>query len=290
MEKHLLVTVSDQKGVWYGLQFVGSLFENKDNIKLTLFYTAPKPVVWDDKSKMDTNRLMEQKAKEIAGKGEKDLAAAGSELVKLGFLKENVHTKLRFRGISKADDIIEEGEAGRYDAVVLGRRGLSWLEEAVDESVTGGILEKKTQIPMWICRRPDAKRSNLLLCLDGSDASLRMADHVGFILAGQNNHRITLFTVKKDEKITSENLQKITSDAKETIVTQGVPENLITTKIAKSDKVRKTILDEAKKERYAAVAVGRTGTGDGFLKKMFMGSVSTYLFKELEGSALWVCY
>ena len=120
--------------------------------------------------------------------------------------------------------------------------------------------------------------------------SLRMADHVGFILTGQNSQRITLFTVKKEDNISSESPEKITSDAKETIVNQGVSENLVTTRIAKSDRVRKTILDEAKKEKYAAIAVGRTGTGDRFLKKMFMGSVSTYLFKELEGSALWVCY
>ena len=54
--------------------------------------------------------------------------------------------------------------------------------------------------------------------------------------------------------------------------------------------VRKAILDEAEQGRYAAVAVGRTGAGQGLLEKIFMGSVSDTLFRELERAALWVCH
>ena len=47
-ERHLLVTVSEQQSALYGVQFVGHFFSNKEGLKITLFYTAPKPpVLWE---------------------------------------------------------------------------------------------------------------------------------------------------------------------------------------------------------------------------------------------------
>ncbi len=41
MEKHLLVTVSDDLRILHGVRFVGSFFRHKADVKVTLFYVAP---------------------------------------------------------------------------------------------------------------------------------------------------------------------------------------------------------------------------------------------------------
>ncbi|MGD2124637.1 MAG: universal stress protein [Desulfobacteraceae bacterium] len=289
MEKHLLVTVSEQQSALYGIRFVGQFFSNKDHLKLTLFYTAPKPAaVWHEEHTRDALAQSEQQARQYETKGRKALQEAKKELVKYGFAEKQISPKFQVRQLSKVMDIIQEAEKGLYDAVVLGRRGLSWLAEAFDESVSKGVLGKKITFPLWLCRRPDLERKNVLLCLDGSDAAYRMADHLGFVLSNEKKHEATLLLIKKPGAASKESPESILSKGKEHLARGGYPVESTKTKIIESGNVAKTILKEAEKNRFAAVAVGRTGANKAFLRRVFMGSVSKTLFDDLERAALWV--
>jgi len=291
MEKHLLVTVSEQQSAHYGVRFVGHLFSNKEGLRLTLYYTAPRaPAVWEGERTHDGITQSEQKAQEYKGKGRKALEAARKELLRMGFKQEQLDTKLQVRQHSKVVDIIQEGEKGLYDAVVLGRRGLSWLAQTFDESTSQELLDKKATFPIWLCRRPEPEQKNILVCVDGSEASYRMADHVGFILAQEETQSATLFTVKKRGTPASKDMESILSKGREHLLSNGFPKERTTTKVVEADNTAKAILREAEQDRYAAVAMGRTGADQGLLKRVFMGSVSTALFKELEKTALWVCH
>ena len=68
--------------------------------------------------------------------------------------------------------------------------------------------------PFWTCRKPDLERKNVLLCVDGSEPALRMADHVGFILAQERTQEVTLFVVVKPGEKASEGAEKIISVSK----------------------------------------------------------------------------
>ena len=291
MEKHLLLTVSEQLGTIYGVRFAGQFFSNKKDLKLTLLYIAPKPVaVWEEEGTHDSTLQIEKQAKLYERKGHDALEASRKELLKVGFDHKQIHTKLQIRKFSKVADIIQEGEKGLYDAVVLGPRGLSWLEHAFDESVSRSLLEKKVNFPIWLCRKPDVDRKNVLLCVDGSEPSFRMADHASFILSQEQKHGVTVFMIKKKSAPLKKSEDTIISSTKEALTRNGYPEDMISTRLVEASDVTKAILREAEQGRYAVVGVGRTGTGQGRLKKLFMGSVSDSLFHELEGAALWICH
>lgn len=291
MEKHLLLTVSEQLGTIYSVHFAGHFFYNKKDLKLTLLYISPKPVaVWEEEETHDITLQVERQAKLYEKKGHAALEAAIKGLLKVGFDHKQIHTKLQIRKFSKVMDIIQEGEKGLYDAVVLGPRGLSWLEHAFDESVSRSLLEKKVNFPIWLCRKPDVERKNVLLCVDGSAPALRMADHVSFILSQERKHAVTVFMIKKKGAPLKKSEDTIISSTKETLTRNGYPEDMISTRLVEASDVTKAILREADQGRFAVVAVGRTGTGQGRLKKLFMGSVSDTLFHELEGAALWICH
>ncbi|NCO61784.1 universal stress protein, partial [bacterium] len=198
-------------------------------------------------------------------------------------------TKLQMRQFSKVEDIIQEGTKGLYDAVVLGRRGLSWLEEAFDESVSRGLLEQGIGFPIWLCRKPDPDRNGVLLCVDGSDSAACMVDHVGFMLEPDPLHRVKIIAVVKGAANSADIIEKALSSARDSILKAGVPADRIETKALEGSNIARVILKAAKEEKFAAVAVGRKGTGQGMFQKFFMGSVSMTLFKEIEGAALWVC-
>ena len=100
-------------------------------MKITLLYLTPRPP-----GVFQADQESELRARKSEATGRKALHGAKGELLKLGFNDEQVSTKLRPRRISKVNEIIQEGSGGKYDAVVVGRRGLTWLEHAFDESVT----------------------------------------------------------------------------------------------------------------------------------------------------------
>lgn len=284
MDKHLLVTVSEQRSALFGVRFVGNFFSNKKNMRITLYYSHPRATIgWDDA--MGRRQQAKQKTQNEA-RGRQALEEAKKECLNQGFKDDQISFKLEIRKGSKVMDILNEGAKGNYDAVVLGMRGVTWLEEAFDESVTKGFLKEKFYFPVWLCKKPETNRKNVLLCVDGSDASNRIADHVGFILQDENQQDVTIFIAGKNPG----QAENIVSSVRANLVKNGLSEARLTIMSVPEKNASKAIIEELKKNEYSAVAVGRKNIEQKGLKKMFLGSVSTQLYNELEGASLWICY
>lgn len=288
MNKHLLVTISDDKSALRGLRFVCAFFQNKADVRLTLFNTAPQPpAVWGEEKSFESLRQNEASGEAIIQSGRKAMAAAREVFLSGGFDPSQVDDKIVARNFSRIDDIIKEGENGLYDAVVFGRRAMLKLDNFLDRSASEEMLEAKFNFPLWLCRDVDLDRRGVLLCVDESEAFRRMADHVGFILQGETAHPVTLMRVlkKSDGQHSPEGLF---SDAIAALEDNGFPTRLIRTRLVVSDDVAAAILHEAETGHHAAVAVGRTHMHKGALAKFFSTSVTLALFRKLTGAALWV--
>ena len=285
MEKHLLLTVSEQKSSLQGARFLAGFFLNKDVVKLTLFYTMPRPpAVWTGEKTQAKVREQEDAARKGQAKAKKALQEAKQEVVKLGFLEERIDVRLRMRQLGKVKDILEEGERGLYDAIVLGKRGLNWFEEAFEGSVSKELLESRLGCPLWICRRPDPERKGVLLCMDGSEGSYRMAGHAGLILGTEQRHPVKIFVVKN--RSLKEAPDTVIARARELLAESKVPNVRVSASAVDASSPARAILREAEEGGYAAVAVARGEKS--FMDKVFMGSVSMSLFREMENAALWV--
>jgi nucleotide-binding universal stress UspA family protein len=280
MQKHLLVTVSDSPSSMDGARFVSSFFRDKSRIRLTLVHVAPAQ---GRDLGFDTREPTERECKLLENDA---LRNAGRFLEESGFSPENTQCQYRTKAVSTAKDILREAERGKYDAVVLGRRGTTRLEEMLGSSVSMQVLEKERSVPIWICRRIESERRGVLLCLDGSDSSQRMADHVGFMLEGEGDHGVTLFHVRsKDSGASGE----IMSRAREALLQNGVDGSLIAEREGSGRNVAKAIQKEAEAGGYAAVAVGFSGAGNkGLRSQLTIGSVSKKLCYDLRGHGLWI--
>ncbi|SLM29736.1 putative universal stress protein UspA [Desulfamplus magnetovallimortis] len=285
MEKHILITISEDKSSLLGVRFAGYFFADKQDIKITLFNTAPKPpAIWDNERSLESDIRQQAELDKIHTRTQKTLENAEKELLNLDFMPDNITQKFQDRLFSKIGDIIHEGEKGLYDAVILGRRGLSILEKMFDESVSEEIFQQPFTFPLWLCRSVDPSRKNVLLYVDGSDTSFRMADHVGFILNKQKQHRITILVMDEQEKGA-----QITLNTIKILIGNGFPEDLIDSHVVKKGSLAKYIMDEAEQKKYAAVALGRSGGEKSLFTRIFKGEVCHALFRELEGASLWVC-
>lgn len=282
MQKHLLITISEDVKLMHGVRFVGSFFKNKSDVKLTLLYVTPSAeTINGDK----LQRSIDKKNMEIyRQRGQKALDVALKMLKELGFPAENISSKLMFKQFGTIKDIIREARTGSYDAVVLGKRGYAVFENVFQDSVTKAIMERDIDFPLWICRQPEENRRNVLLCVDGSEPGLRMADHVGFMIESEKDHEVTLFHADTGEK----DIDKMLKEAKKMLLNNGVEEERIHTQVVSSSGVVKTILRETEKKAYAVVAVGRAGMKKGLVKGWLVGSRSMKLLENLDKAALWV--
>lgn len=268
MQKHLLLTVGDDPSALYGVRFVNAFFKNKDQIKFTVLYIAPRG--------QKDSKSADSEACDLA------LEKAMNSLISSGFLQEQIFCKIKERMLSAAKDIIKEGNKGHYDALVLGRRGIGRLEELISDSVSIRVLEEKRKSPIWVCRNIDSNRKNVLVCVDGSQESLRMVDHVGFFLSDQEDQNLTLLHIKQESLDTD----TLFGQAMENLKEHGIDESRVKPKVVESSNIASTIESEANAGKFSAIAVGYTGKGK---RGVFtIGSVSTKLCYEVSGSALWI--
>lgn len=288
MNRHLLVAVSDNPRAIHGVRFVSSFFSTETDLKLTLFAAFPTgPKVWLEEQSYETMN----EAAATSGKYEQQfrraLNTARTMLTSGGFDAANIDQKCVPQSGTRVEDIIKEGERGLYDAVVLGKRGLAKLEQLMEQSVSEEMVKRRSNVPTWICRTPDEDNSNVLLCLDGSESSYRMADHVGFILGLEPRHHVTLLHVRNNTS--AQETSAIFNQARQIMNDNAIGAERIHELILDGGRPAAAILEMAHRERFAAIGVGRTGTGKGLLGRLFIGSVSKELLKGLSSSALWVC-
>lgn len=277
MNRHFLAAISDDPSAQFAVRFLGTFFGRKDDLECTLLYVAPR---------LEGSTAMGARPNQTElAKGAKALDAARDRLVGMGWNPRHIHLKTLTVQRSTALDIVNEAERGRHDAVVLGRRGLSTLEEHLGESLSAHILDKSISFPLWLCRLPEADRLGVLCCVDGSEQAYRIVDHVGFILSGRRKHAVTLCTVRAGE---GREAEKILALARESLRDNGVDDDLIHLKILESASPAKALRKEIERSKPAVVALGRTGAGGGTLRQLFFGSVSQELIQHAAPAAVWV--
>lgn len=287
MEKHLLLAIGDDQSSLQAVRFVNHFFEHKLATRLTLLYVAPQPpaVYLDDKDVYHRKRWTEDWKRSQERRAQQLLAQGKSALVGSGFMDDHVFTKFIFSQHGSARDLIQECAKGSFDALVLGRRGLSRFEELFVDSVTKRIMNEELSFPIWVCQRPERGRKHVLVAVDGSEPCVQIADHVGFIMADQPEQTVVLAHIPNSQNSERE-YQGFFEHALASLLENGVPRERIQTKVLPGNNPAAALQQEAENGRYAVVAVGRTGaSGPGFFS---MGSVSRSLLARLEGAALWV--
>jgi hypothetical protein len=290
MNKHFLVTISDDVEHLYGVRFICSFFKEMSEHHLTLLHicrldgtdtgTAVSTMWAHPDDKINGN---------LTSGARKSIDRAMDLLSKSRMSIDQVLTKTVAERYGKVKDILTEGSKGLYDAIILGRRAsytLQWVfERPADELAQYMVKDNCCTSPLWICPETEPGRKNVLLCLDGSENAYRAADHVGFILAAQDHHTITLFHVGNALGAEAE---EIFQRAKTILQGHGVSDARINRNATWNLSVPGAILSEAAKGSYAAVAVGLHGQEHGLMKDFNMaGGITSKLINKLEKTALW---
>ncbi|MEE4165796.1 MAG: universal stress protein, partial [Desulfocapsaceae bacterium] len=200
-------------------------------------------------------------------------------------------TKTFAERYGKVKDILNEGSQGLYDAIILGKRAsytLQWFfERPADEIAQSIVGDSMLSTPLWVCPEPEVGRKNVLVCVDGSQDSMRAVDHAGYILSRQDQHTMTLFYVENGAGLDSAAIFK---DCVEVLKDHDIAAERIKTESTWGINVAGTILSYAEKNSFAAIAVGLHGQEQGILKSVKLaGDTTASLIRQTEKVALWCC-
>jgi len=308
MKKKIMLAVDKTRPSKNAIRYTVQMASNVNNLHFVLFHAQPGVSLFlqeeaqkSGKAKKQLDRVL-QKNDSAAHKlleGYKD------EMVEMGIPSDRIECVTKKRNMGFAKDILEFGQEGQYDAIVVGRRGLSRLAELYAGSVTTNILEQSQVIPVWLIDG-EAKPGEILLAIDGSDACMRAVDHVSFILSNNPEANLTLLHITGNAQKYSEidfddepnpELEEIIARGDTACISQfyphavkkfedaGIAEDRVKLEIIKGKRrIGKAILDFAQKGKYSTVVVGRRGIDKAF----FMGSASRYVINKVSDGALWI--
>ena len=195
MEKKLLIAVDASVYSSNTFHYLEKLFAGLADIRIHLLSVIPcnpsqVAKEWFDELELMSTLSKEEQKRFAAAK--RFLKKAVQQLGRNGIAPEQVSTEVKLSAASPAEEILHVARKGLFDALVIGRRGVSKLEELIMGSVSCTVFEKCHDVPIWIVDGQVDSRK-FLVPVDGSHFTLQAVDHLCFILKDNPYAEVTLF-------------------------------------------------------------------------------------------------
>lgn len=232
--------------------------------------------------------------------------------VAAGFPEGAVSILTRNRKVGIARDIASEA-LDSYDAIVLGRSGLSDLKDFVLGSIAQKVIEKVSNVPIWVIGG-NAGPKRMLIGMDVSDGAMLAVRHVAEMLGGTFQCDVTMFhairsvtlfqrlyggmALKDDDPTLQdrvrEELEQVRkameprfTEARRCLLAAGAPAERIRDKIVTGAASRAVaIMEEAEREGCDTIVVGRRGLSR--VQEFFMGRISNKVIQLAKDRTVWV--
>lgn len=308
MQKKILLAVDSSNPSKRLLRYAVQMSSAITNLHFVLFHIQPLISLFlqeEAQKKASAKKELDTVIKKNKETAQTLLDDCKCELAGKGISEGRIECITRTRNLGYAKDIIELAQNKLYDAVLVGRRGISGIQKMYSGSVTSDILEQSQVTPVWLVDG-NVPAGDILIAVDGSEASLRAVDHASFILGNNPETNLTLLHITGSTKNYSKaDLEKQPSPALEEIIARGdkafidrfypsamkkfkdagISENQIKIEtLTGKMRVGKAIMEFAQKGNFSTLVIGRRGINKSF----FMGSASRYILNKLSDAAVWV--
>ncbi|MCF8067216.1 MAG: universal stress protein [Desulfobacterales bacterium] len=307
MGKEILLAVDKSQHSKYAVQYALSMASVIRELNYTLYSVQPalsqylvdeaeqKPSA---KEKLnDLHKKYKEESRAILDEIKKQMIDAGADGARIKTI-----SRPRMSGIAK--DIIDFARASKLDAIVVGRRGISKIQDAFIGSVTRMLMAHVEVTPVWVVD-DKVESQKIMIAVDGSESAMRVVDHVSFMLKDNSDADITLIHVQPKlgdyhaidfndetealgELIVEGEQRRVNnffSHARKKFNDAGIHEGQLHIKdVACRFNVGKAIIAEAEKGNFGTIAIGRSGISKSF----FFGSVSNYVLENASNCAVWL--
>jgi len=239
--------------------------------------------------------------------------AKGRQILSLaGFPPEAVIVDIQERRAGIARDILAESQRG-YDAIVLGRKGLSELKDIVLGSVAIKLVEKVSHLPIWVVGGKPAA-GKILISMDTSEGAGQAMRYVAAMTAGAPDitirlvHAIRGFDVfnqilgssivgsqeaewlemaQRELDDSGKEIIPVFEEATKCFLEAGLDAHRVSHAVLKGVSSRSgAIVEEAEREGCDTIVLGRRGLSR--VQEFFMGRVSNKVIHLAREKTVWV--
>jgi nucleotide-binding universal stress UspA family protein len=148
--RRILVAIDGSESASRVTEYCGKQFSGMSDLSLTLFHVLPNfpPRFWDDGHILTKEEKEARQGVVDKWLGNQKLATepmfrnAIETLTRAGIHQEQIEMKTIPDSTNEVTSILEETRDGGYLTLVLGRYGLSWIDEHVLGSTTGKIIHR----------------------------------------------------------------------------------------------------------------------------------------------------
>ena len=314
-QKRILIAVD---GSSYSLNAVNYVAFQCRGLKIgvALLYVLPvvsDELVWQINVNGEFKKSILEKYHEFNRECERmaqdSLEQAKDVLVEFGMAPEFISGVPQMWQSGIARDILKEARKG-YDAVVVGRRGVSRLETLLLGSVSAKVVQGSDETPVWVVGdRPSlhADSPRMLLAVDPSQNSRKAVEYAaGF--AAVNGAEVTLCHVVRHllpgaataavelagEQLEKELHETMKDKIQEMFNTYGsvleaagvAPEKISTVCRMGSYSRAADILEVARTGNFDTVVMGRRGISA--VREFFMGRVTSKVLSGAHDLTVWI--
>ena len=256
-----------------------SCFTPFQNMEIRLFhvFNAVPETYWDlEKEPVSSSSVKYVRAWEFQKRNEIQafMDKACEQLISTGFSASNIRIDIHDRKKGVARDILLEAKEG-YDAVITRRRGFSAFRGISIGSVAVKLLDKLSFIPTIVSGR-ERPNKNVLIALDGSEASMRAVDLVTALLGNFPEKVGLVYVVRSREgeipachplyapsgfvRERKKEIEPVFADAKSRLAKAGFPSGRVKVEMISGVRSRaEAIAAKADRENYGVIVMGRKG-------------------------------
>jgi nucleotide-binding universal stress UspA family protein len=312
MNKHILVGIDGSPASMAAVKYLGSIFGQGTRVKIDLLHILPEvPHLFLEPGESMAEMLQiqdfaERLREENRHKAASLLEEATGILTGAGIHQANIRPLVKEPSAGVARDILELEQEGAYDGIVLGRHGMSAVEEFFMGSITHKVLQHTKGLVLCVVHGKFDSRK-LLVPIDSSPNSKRVLDHVAWLLSEAGPMEVTILHVLAPLIVRDATLmwtglaelestveQRLIDDAEEMLfqaktylIESDIPAFAIKTRLeTRAPGVARTILQEAREGGYSSIMIGRRGISR--TERFLFGSVSNKIVHQARDLAVWV--
>jgi nucleotide-binding universal stress UspA family protein len=154
----VLSCLDGSEGSMLALSHLGDVLDTSKNFEITLFHAVPNfhsfrnfmREVFSSKGDKATVEKIHAELDKAAGLMEPSFDKARAALISHGVDSARIHQKVARGESNIAHTIMEEAEKGGYDTILVGRRGLSRVEEYIMGRVSNRVLHMAKDKTVWV--------------------------------------------------------------------------------------------------------------------------------------------
>lgn len=294
-------------------RYVAELYRDVPDLHATILTISPAiPPIYREEGHVPSIRRQFtkwKKKREEEARGYTDEAA--KILLARGFKKSHLKVRYSQQTVGVARDIIRVVDAGKYDACVVGKKGMGWFDSVFLGSITDKLLEISEDHPVWLVEGKVKGPRKVLIAMDETLHAVDLARYAGTMLKGVEGvafdfyHYCTPFTegLSAQERKRLRELESLALNrereemthffdyAKKALLDMGFSEKSIRydfqiDQSARPKKVTEAILTHLKKGGYGTLLIGRKGATHA--REFRIGSIAMRTIAEAKDCAVWV--